>query len=206
MGFEELKVDSEEERYSNEDYARKVLEDGGEGDLSRLRRFQGWSEEETERYCHFSRLRRATLDNMRIDLERRKEDNPEPTAEELSLGAYTEQIEPQVREAVLSLRRKGYPTCYSGFSGFGNKQTVRLEEGNLEGLDAKELIGSFADRGILLSISSDEIEMTFDKEANLPEITEFWREISEAAPDQGHPAPDCRLGSAKNFRKRFNKT
>ena len=205
MEFKEPKIDLEEEKYSNEDYVREVLENGSDDELSRVSEFYNWSDEETERYRHFSRLRRATLDNMAIDWERRLKENPEPTAEELSMGAYWEKIEPQVLEAVRSLRDKGYSTCYSGFGGWGDEQTIKLEAPILPVSQVSALADSFAARGAKLEVSPEEISFTMGKEVFSPELTGLWDEIAAAVPDQGHSAPDCHLGSAESFRKRFNK-
>lgn len=49
------------------------------------------------------------------DLEKRKEQNPLPTTQEILLGCYVQQLEKQTRDAVLVLRQKGYETIESGF-------------------------------------------------------------------------------------------
>lgn len=49
------------------------------------------------------------------DLAQRKEKEPIPTAEEVLMGCYIEQIENHVRDAVRALRAKGYNTVESGF-------------------------------------------------------------------------------------------
>ncbi|HEY0979868.1 MAG TPA: hypothetical protein VGE18_00450 [Candidatus Paceibacterota bacterium] len=49
------------------------------------------------------------------DLEKRIEQHPMPTAAELLLGCYAEQLEEQTRDAVLLMRKKGYDTVQSGF-------------------------------------------------------------------------------------------
>lgn len=53
------------------------------------------------------------------DLEKRIESNPIPTVTELMLGCYIEQIEEQTRNAVLTMRSKGYDTVQSGFYHVG---------------------------------------------------------------------------------------
>lgn len=49
------------------------------------------------------------------DLIQREIQNPIPTAQEVLMGCYIEQIEKQTREAVKILRTKGYKTVQSGF-------------------------------------------------------------------------------------------
>jgi hypothetical protein len=69
-----------------------------------------------------------TLDNIRNynlyqqvygygnpEVENRENKNPLPTAAEVLMGCYMEQIEKQTRTAVILLRQKGYPTFESGF-------------------------------------------------------------------------------------------
>jgi len=59
----------ENEKYFNEDFVKEILESGSEEELEKVSILQNWSVEEAERSRHFSRLRRATLDNMKIDLK-----------------------------------------------------------------------------------------------------------------------------------------
>ena len=63
----------------------------------------------------FDRLRQVTHLTMAKELSERITRNPLPTDQERSIGAYVESIEPQVRNAVLTLKSKGYPTQDSGF-------------------------------------------------------------------------------------------
>jgi hypothetical protein len=195
----------EDDKYHNEDYIKAVLEDGGEDELQKVREVQGWTEEQTELYRHFSRLWRTVLDNMKIDLQRRAADNPEPTAEEFNLGAYSEAIEPQVREAVLALRRKGYATFYSGFSGFGDEQEIKFASTDGEKIAGQNLADFFAEHGAQLTIEPEAIKFSFTKEAFLPEITELWNKIAAVAPDLGHPALASELASAKIFKEQAKK-
>lgn len=63
----------------------------------------------------FSLLRERLHVKMRAALKERLELNPEPSEEEILLGAYKEELEPQVRDAIFELRQKGYDTTTSGF-------------------------------------------------------------------------------------------
>lgn len=51
------------------------------------------------------------------ELKQRKEVNPIPTASEILMGCYSEQIEAHTRDSVRILREKGYNTVQSGFHG-----------------------------------------------------------------------------------------
>jgi hypothetical protein len=65
----------------------------------------------------FSSLRYDTHRKMISEVEARKNLKPEKTKEETEIGIFIEEIEPQVRDAVLELNRKGYETRSSGFNG-----------------------------------------------------------------------------------------
>ncbi len=63
------------------------------------------------------------------DLAARGRERPVPSASELLLGCYAEQIEAQTRNAVLILRQKGYETVESGFfDRFIGSQFFHFEE------------------------------------------------------------------------------
>ncbi|HEY4034106.1 MAG TPA: hypothetical protein VGL94_09110 [Ktedonobacteraceae bacterium] len=68
----------------------------------------------------FEDLRIETIRAAQHDLEDRMRMNPIPTFEEYKMGTFIERIEPQVRDAVLELNRKGYSTETSGFDGGGD--------------------------------------------------------------------------------------
>ncbi len=63
------------------------------------------------------------------DIKKREEEHPTPSAQEVLLGCYVEQLETQTREAVLILRSKGYQTVESGFHNqLSGSQFFHLEE------------------------------------------------------------------------------
>lgn len=59
--------------------------------------------------------RARALSVVKTDVERRMRNNPRPDELEHAIGAYYEMIEPQARDAVFNLVRKGYATSSSGF-------------------------------------------------------------------------------------------
>ena len=66
--------------------------------------------EEWEKVRAFDQLRLDTFEHMKGELVDRTSRQPIPTPEERSLGTYIEGLEPQVREATLVMRAKGYKT------------------------------------------------------------------------------------------------
>jgi len=65
----------------------------------------------------FDQLRVDTYGQMKQEISDRLALNPTPTDDERLLGTYTEALEPQVREATMAMRSKGYNTIASGFHG-----------------------------------------------------------------------------------------
>jgi hypothetical protein len=65
----------------------------------------------------FLRLRQMVHESMKVDEKNRLEENPKPTDEELYMGAFKEWLEPQVRDAISMMYKKGYATQSSGFHG-----------------------------------------------------------------------------------------
>src|SRR5258708_1162816 len=60
-------------------------------------------------------LRRKLHRSMKREEAARLRNNPAPSEEELFMGAFKEWLEPQVRDAIFTLYRKGYATQSSGF-------------------------------------------------------------------------------------------
>ena len=65
----------------------------------------------------FVQLRKSVHESMKAEEETRLRENPRPTEQELYMGAFREWLEPQVRDAMFEMFRKGYATQSSGFHG-----------------------------------------------------------------------------------------
>jgi len=78
----------------------------------------------------FARLRKATHETMRAEEQQRLKDNPLPTEDELYMGAFREWLEPQMRDAIPIMYRKGYATESSGFHATRPQQ--QLADGYFE--------------------------------------------------------------------------
>lgn len=73
----------------------------------------------------FALLRKEANRIAAIDTQIRIEHNPVHSHLEEKLGIFVEQLEPQVRNAVIEINRKGYQTNSSGFYGhFGEYQAI----------------------------------------------------------------------------------
>jgi hypothetical protein len=187
---------------TNAETVRRILEEGTPEELEKLRVFNNLTSERIGLVGDFAKLRKRTVEQGEREAEERKEKNPKATDEELSAGVYKEHLEPQVRDAVFSLRRKGYTTYESGFGGYDG-QTIAFEKNYLENFQFPEkLAQKLAGLGVKLEIQPDRIWLTFEKFADLDEIKKIWDEIAETLPDLGGPAEPSQLEGAKSFRKR----
>jgi hypothetical protein len=68
----------------------------------------------------FTRLRRQVHVSMKVEEQIRLKENPKPSEEELHMGAFKEWLEPQVRDAMSMMFKKGYATQSSGFDGIAS--------------------------------------------------------------------------------------
>ena len=186
----------------NEDHINQVFESGTKEELKDLIDYYHFTPEEVKIFSHFAKLRRSILDGMRPKVEARQQNNPIATKDELSMGAYQESIEPQVRQTVLDLRKKGYATYGSGFTGF-DSQDIYFEKKYLEDFKLPEpVIDKFKNQGVIIETKPNRVKLIFKKEFNQAELTDFWQEIEGYLPDLGESAPPCQLRQAVLFRER----
>ena len=191
-----------DERYRNEDYIRKILVERNQKELERMKTIHNLSDEQIELFCEFAELRDNTLKEMRKELDIRKQDNPKATREELDLGVYLEQIEPQVRKAVLTLRHKGYTTYESGFGDFDG-QKISFEEEQLKDFVSSEVIkDELARNGANLIIKPKSIEIKFSRFQDLEKIKDIWQKIVLELPPLGKEAKPSNIKAAQLFRER----
>ena len=116
---------------NNEDVVTQILESGTPEELEQVGEFHKLTSEQIKLFSQYAKLRKQTREQIEEQVKERKKENPTPTEEELEMGCYIESIEPQVRAAVLNLRRKGYATYESGFHNFKG-QKIGFEEKHLE--------------------------------------------------------------------------
>lgn len=163
--------------------------------------------DERKRPTEFTQLRRKVREKTQKETEERIKNNPVPTEAELRLGCFVEQIEPQAREAVLTVNRKGYSTEGSGFAGegeFGEKHQAiegffTIDDETKEKLEKMgvEIRTGFQDRKIFTTIQFQ------PKEPDLNSMKKVWDDIAAILPDTGQPAPQSINFFAKVFRKRY---
>jgi hypothetical protein len=188
---------------TNAETVTRILEEGTPEELEKFRVFNNLTPERVRLVSDFAKLRRRTKDQDEWEGEQRKEQNPKATEEELSAGVYKEHLEPQVRDAIFALRRKGYTTYESGFSARYDRQMVSFEKNHLENFQLPEdLVQKLAGLGVKAEVNPNRVSLTFEKFTELDEIKKIWDEISEALPDLGGPAEPSQLQGAKSFREK----
>ena len=165
-------------------------------------------------YQDSAHLRDAVYAAMEVELQDRITYNPDPSDEELRLGAYVEHLEPQVRDSIMILRAKGYNTASSGFSNPPCKfQCLDLNEPLSDGV--VNLIRDHCLKlGVVFLIDNEKPEkghwklrfsrsFIFEPVAgnDLVAIKAKWDELAAVLPDLGSPAPMVSHSNADRFRK-----
>lgn len=185
----------------------RILVSGTPSELSELRAVHGLAEEQVEHARHYARLRDEAHKASRRDADERARNNPTPTEDETRLGCYAENLEPQVRDAVFALQKKGYATIASGFDGIGESQHAHFAEPQDPSILPASLVDSLAGRGIRLRLNPRGDKLVFDTDANLSldELRTVWKEITDALPDLERAAEASTIPAAEGFRSRTEK-
>lgn len=151
---------------------------------------------EEEELQEFIELRERVLREQKDELRQRVATNPVPDDEELSAGAYREEIEPQCRKAIFTIRKKGYDTFSSGF-GTGNNQVLdgifKLDQNTIRLLKNN---GYLVYRVGGLSVSFR------PQNADIVEITQKWNRLAELLPELGYSARPHNK-SLQEFNRKF---
>lgn len=160
----------------------------------------------SERQQKFMAFRNRVLDQSELELAERIRNNPKPTEQEINLGTFLEALEPQVREAILDLNRKGYQTYHSGFNGFNpSEQYVYL---NLGPEIPESVLKKLGEMGVKvhrqfldLDGGKNVWEVAFELlDPDLDAARTKWQEVSAQFPDTGQPAAPVNDFEAIKFR------
>jgi len=191
------------DKYHNLDYINDVLVSKNKEEVENVQKIQGWTDGETELYSFMAKLRKEAVDQSVRELEERKEKGIPPTEEELSMGAFAETIEPQVRETVLALRKKGYNTFESGFYNFAD-QRIGFIDNDLESFEAsEELRKKLKEEGVKLLVEDYVVSMEFSEKKDLEIIKKLWQMVENDLPNLGYKASPSTIGLAENFREKY---
>lgn len=141
-----------------------------------------------------SATRELTYIDQYHELKDRLTHNPVPTEEELNIGAYVEELEPQVRAAVVVLRNKGYNTGSSGFWGEGHIDQVM----NIATPIDNNTRARLAEHDI--RVTDGKIHFTPEQPSNLEAVKQTWDMIADIVPDLGRHAEPADNQGAVVFR------
>lgn len=166
----------------------EILLHGTEEELTALENHLGVSREATMRAREYLQMRKGVLETMRTELIDRISDEKKRVwnEEEQQMGAYKEEIEPQVRSAVQVLCAKGYPTMGSGFDG--PDQSIIGAEGVFQGVDIDDATREFLkEKDVEITIEPSVIYLDLSK-TTLPlgDIKAIWNRIADSLPPQKH--------------------
>lgn len=164
---------------------------------------------EQEKLVAFQKLREETHRQMDKEVMDRETNDPHPKEIEVIMGTFLESIEPQVRDAVVTMSKKGYATASSGFGGeFGEKQIVdggfSIDEQTRKALsEIGAQVKGWADYDMP---KSDEIYTFIEFSPTAPDMETMkatWDRVADMLPDLGHVSPPSVSGGAEEFRNRF---
>lgn len=131
-------------------------------------------------------------------LRERMTTNPIPTAQELGIGVFVEEIQPQVRDAVLLMREKGYDTgnvLHAGFMG---------EQHDLQGMTFNTPLSN--DEQVFLEahgfvVDGDLLSFRPENQTDLGSIKGTWDWLANNLPDRGEPVGPAMFRNAVAFRE-----
>ncbi len=189
---------------TNEEVISDILRNGPKKRLELLADYHNFSQEQIKLFVDFEKLREKVHTEMHEEFEKRiLSENFNPTEEELLAGVYRNEIEPQAREAVFLMRKKGYNTYESGFYGY-NKQRIGVTDNSFEKIELPfEIIEKARKVEIEIKITPDAIELICQKYIGLEELKEIWDSIAGFLPNRGRRAERAEVGAAENFLKRI---
>lgn len=203
MDRELPKQPNNEADFSNTEVMERAMMSDDEEQVEKVKAFlreKGVDEKTIEDSVALQRLRKEVHVSQEFEQIQRVEENSTPTPEELSLGAYAEMIEPQVRDAVFMIRKKGYNTVSSGFNDM-NMQSMYFSERIADAL-SPQTIKKIEEVGA--EVSGNGISFSCN-EANLEQIKERWLTVAELLPDRGIRAVNSPFPAAQDFRERYKK-
>ena len=147
-----------------------------------------------------TRERERADDQSNEDLRVRLQKNSSPSDDERRLGAYKEMLEPQIRDAIMVLVKKGYITIDSGYDGRQyktGKQYIGFEKGMIDSSLLLLVISAIDTNTVRASIEfaqRDFLELAPLRFVTLEEWKKIWDDVVKVFPDKGATAP---------FRDRF---
>lgn len=172
-------------------------------------KFPNFNAEQERLFKELDKLRNEAHTRTEKETEERIKNNPKPTEEEILAGAFREMIEPQVRDALFEMYKKGYGTESSGFGGenseyqqidgyfeLDEKSKKKLESAGVKILKGKDIgLPGFGENYTFIRF--------FPKNADIDKIKKEWDEIVSLLPQKTELASPSISGASDDFRKQF---
>ena len=145
----------------------------------------------------FERLKFETQTRVQLETKKRQKENSRPNKVELILGLFIEEIEPQVRKAIIEMNKKGYSTDKSGFM---DNPCLQMIEGDF--LIDEKTKESLEKNGVVVETNpSGYTRLQYSPaEADILKIKKKWSEIVSLLPDKKEFATISMTRKARNFR------
>ena len=180
--------------------------------MSSSERLDYKSIEQKKHLQQFTLLRQLVHRSMKAEEETRLKENANPTEEELYMGAFKEWLEPQVRDAIREMYRKGYATQSSGFHG--EQPDFQAIDGHFTIDEATRAalrhMGVEVLRGPEIGVPKNQLITMLRfraKNPSLENIKQIWDAVAAALPPKSLPDgihPIC--DRAEEFRQQYATT
>ncbi|MFH1712555.1 MAG: hypothetical protein ABH846_04975 [Patescibacteria group bacterium] len=191
----------EERKFRDAQYLQEVFASGDQDEIAEIQAFYQLNNEQVALFQHNAQLRERLHKDLAQDLARRKEENLAPTEEELKMGTFIEGLEPQVRDAVIKLRAKGYSTWESGFMGFEGIQRISFNEPRLADYQPpKDLVDNLSEMGIELIVEPNVVAFKCSRQLRAEDLKSAWDLIAAAMPTFDDPTKPSKVRAAEDFR------
>lgn len=196
------------EDLDNEEVVYRILESGSNEEMARLQkhmyeRTKGtMTPEQFELYRELARQRRRLINQSHAETEAREINLPKASENEYAIGAYKERLETQAREAVLSLRKKGYASFESGFSGL-SRQQISFEQAVPELAEFKwsdSTLKEFHENAAEPYVQTKNIGFKTSRLLSDQTLTHLFDILVNELPVLEHPQPPTEVETAEFFR------
>ncbi len=153
-------------------------------------------------YDRFTIMRDTVHYTQSLELDYRVSINPQMTELERAMGCSVEMLEPQVRDAALTMWDKGYSTYSSGFYGQGHNLQVIDGVFKVDATLAESLYTKF---GVKTENVGNHTSLFFwmHPADTMESVTAKWNAIAEFLPDLGKPSTPNTMDGADLFRQSF---
>lgn len=148
----------------------------------------------------FERMKFGTRRKVEAETKIRQKSGLRPTKTEIQLGLFIQELEPQVRQAVIEMNKKGYSTDKSGFMDNPSGQMI---EGDFL-LDEETKLRLEASGVIVETNPSGYTRIQFlPGEPDMDKIKRKWNKTVALLPDKNQTASVSMTRNAREFRIQY---